>query len=286
MNSLLTTDHKYLANCMKLYSGPREILWDLNVFPDGQLQVKIKKEYLGTLTEDLKVVASLYSPAALDLFYQVCSEFGVRSVKVNYLYGARSDKHISGNYSVCNVASLSVFNLISLCVDQSIDLEVLAPHCHKLFQKSKHIKLNFDLPDCVNLYDYDLIVYPDQSACERFTHINKPFIVCDKERDQETGSIIKHLIPEIPDTVTRVLVLDDLCDYGTTYCNIIEALPDNVVKDLFIFHGVFTDYAPVRLLEHYNKIYVSNSLPHIQDICEYVNLPDRLIVFDVWNNSM
>lgn len=110
-----------------------------------------------------------------------------------------------------------------------------------------------------------------------------------------------------------MIAIDDLCDAGGTYLSLANAIPKHVKADLFIYHGVFTNCAPIRLFKHYENIFVSNSLPHVDEManifkqwkkqninykqaCEQLNVtdfiqykdftPGNLIVFDVWNNAM
>jgi ribose-phosphate pyrophosphokinase len=243
-----------------------------NQFPDGQVQIKIHKDFLDDGYNPIKVQASIYNSTALDLFLQILETFNVAEAKVNYLYGARSDKDVAGDYYVANVAKL----FLSYLALFDTKFKFLAPHCHDLCNKMINAQLIFDLPDCVNLDDYDYVIFPDESAQERFQNINKPYIVCEKERDQETSKILSHVIPDLPDHVKRVIVIDDLCDAGSSFISVKNAIPSHIKADLFIFHGVFTGCAPLRLFKHYDNIFVSNSLPHIQEM---------KTVFDLWKNK-
>jgi hypoxanthine phosphoribosyltransferase len=296
----------YLKSCLKIFRLDGTVVpWEMNKFPDGQLQVKIKKEDL-TAYDGLTVYASLFNSAAVDLFFQCIDTWIPDKIKINYLYGARSDKNESGDYYVSNTADLTCHRIYEENFNAD-DVEFLAPHCFEYCQNIGVI--NFDLPDCVNLDDYDLIIYPDESAQKRYTSVNKPYIICEKHRDQETGKILSHVIPNLPDGVKRVIVIDDCCDAGSTFKNVGEVLPKNVKADLFIFHGIFTNCAPLKLFEYYENIFVSNSLPHVQQMAYDFTLwknhkinyktfteqygiehftqykdfvPGNLIVFDVW----
>jgi hypothetical protein len=259
---------------MKIYhfEDGTEVPWEMNRFPDGQLQIKIKKDDLKL--QDLKVVASLFNPSAVDLFFQCLDTFDVYDVRVNYLYGARSDKNESGDYWVANVAKDLTRTFEMYWQDADMNFEFLAPHCHEFCKGIG--KVNFDLPDCVNLDDYDLLIFPDESARTRYANVNKPGITCEKHRDQETSKILSHVIPNLPSHVKKVLVLDDLCDGGATFINVADVLPEGVKADLFVFHGVFSNAAPIRLFTKYDNIIVSNSLPHVQEMAN---------IFDQWKNK-
>jgi ribose-phosphate pyrophosphokinase len=146
---------------------------------------------------------------------------------------------------------------------------------------TKRVNLNFDLPECVNLDNYDLIIFPDKSAYERFSESigDRLCYVCDKERDQNTGQIIAHTIPELPEGCKRIIVIDDLCDGGRTFLNIAKSTDTKL--DLFIFHGVFSNNALEKLADVFGKIYVSNSLEAPEEQYERVDA-DRVEIFNVW----
>lgn len=301
----------YLKSCLKIFRLDGTVVpWEMNKFPDGQLQVKIKKKDL-TAYDGLTVYASLFNSAAVDLFFQCIDTWIPDKIKINYLYGARSDKNESGDYYVSNTADLTCHRIYEENFNAD-DVEFLAPHCFEYCQNIGVI--NFDLPDCVNLDDYDLVVYPDESAQKRFVKIEKEYIICEKHRDQETGRILSHVIPNLPDGIKRVLVLDDLGDGLATFFSVKNGLPDYVKADLFIFHGVFSGEAIPKVFNYYENVFVSNSLPHVQQKADIINAwknhkinykqaceqldiqdflqykdftPGNLIVFDVWGfNSM
>ena len=136
-----------------------------------------------------------------------------------------------------------------------------------------------------------MVIFPDESAKKRFVDPSYDCgikivdtIVCEKHRDQETGKIISHKIPKLPSWVKKVLIFDDLCDYGSSFMNVIESLPEGVIADLFIFHGVFTGEAVPLLLTKFNKVIVTNSLSAPQEQKDKLSQKDqdRVIVLDVW----
>lgn len=258
------------------------ISWDYNEFPDKQVQIKIHKDFIkydifnDNFETHLNVKVSLANPVILDLFKQLCYSFSVNHVTVNYLYGARCDKYESGDYWVGEVASEILEYL-----QRTVSYQVIAPHCFELMAKHKY---NFTLPDCIDLDNYDLIVYPDESAQKRFSYLDKKYIVCEKHRDQETGKILSHNIPNIDESTKKVLLLDDLCDGGATFIAVNDVLPEYTKSDLFIFHGVFSNNALSRLLQKFDNIIVTNSLPYpaeqkllLSDFDE-----DRVKIVNLW----
>ena len=80
--------------------------------------------------------------------------------------------------------------------------------------------------------------------------------------------------------------MDDLCDGGSTYFNIMESkeISDLPRTDLFVFHGVFTNNALIKLVCDYNNIFVSNSLSNAEKQKEKLPKlhPDPVTIFNVW----
>lgn len=266
-----------ILSLMKIIDEEGKVIpWEYNAFPDGQVQIKIKKEALEE-TAALNVKASLPNPIVLDLFNQFLHSFRPKNITINYLYGARCDKGVSGNYFVCNVAAKQALYDIGRA-------KYLAPHCNHLLHPDDVI---FDLPSCVNLDDYDMIVFPDESALERYRNQvkGKDYVVCEKHRDQESGAIISHKIPNLPDGAKKVILLDDLVDGGKSFMNIAETLPTGMFADLFVFHGVLSNSALSKLLEKFNKVIVSNSLlaPQRQKDALSDEDKNRVVIFDVWS---
>ena len=62
MNPLSIYKYPFLKDCIKIYKEDgNEVVWDLNFFPDGQIQVKIKKDYL--VGQYFSLIGSFFNPA-------------------------------------------------------------------------------------------------------------------------------------------------------------------------------------------------------------------------------
>jgi ribose-phosphate pyrophosphokinase len=121
-------------------------------------------------------------------------------------------------------------------------------------------------------------LFPDASAERRFGGLfpGIPSVTCVKERDQISGQIIRHEVPEIM-AGKRVLVADDLCDGGRTFMEVAEFIPAPRECDLYVTHGVFSNGAVDRLLTVFDRIWVSNSLHSATAAAS-----DRVSILDVW----
>ena len=285
----------------------RPLQFEGNFFPDGQQQFKMLESEARKVRY---VLASIPDAKSMDFFLQafVTLKQYHPEVRINYFYGARSDKDRADEYLVSNTAEYFQQLIMGLCdVTTRVSgnlvvnhyephVAVLAPHCvladgpflsdfeigWSEFNAAK-IKKN-----------YDMIIFPDESAEKRFaTFVGRaekngakmiPTIVCEKHRDQVTGKIISHKIPQLPDSVKRVLACDDLCDGGFTYRSLAERLPADIVADLFIYHGVFSNNALPKMLLQYQNVIVTNSLPAAEEQKALLSEEDqkRVTILNVW----
>lgn len=278
-----------ILSLMKIIDEKGKVIpWEYNAFPDGQVQIKIKKEYIendyqpNNFCNSFSMKVSIANSIIWDLFQQATSLLYFEDIKVNYLYGARCDKYQSNDYFVCNLAQQMNDWFFHEHSGEN-QIQFLAPHCVLKYKKCA----DFNLPLCVNLDDYDMIVFPDESAFKRYKNQvkDKNYVVCKKHRDQESGAIISHKIPNLPDGAKKVILLDDLVDGGKSFMNIAEILPTGMLADLFVFHGVLSNSALSKLLEKFNKVIVSNSLLAPQKQKDALSDEDknRVVIFDVWS---
>ena len=113
--------------------------------------------------------------------------------------------------------------------------------------------------------DYAGIISPDEGSRRRAGRIAKaagiPMIKADKHRDFETQKLSGFSCEELPDRNGRYLIVDDICDSGGTFIGLAETigLPKEQL-DIWVSHGVFGLKSP-RLVNHFNKIYTTNSHP-------------------------
>ena len=81
-----------------------DLKYDVNRFPDGQQQFKMLESDARRVC---RILTSIPTPSDLDLFLQAfhrLKQYHPEEVKINYFYGARSDKDIAGEYAVTNTA--------------------------------------------------------------------------------------------------------------------------------------------------------------------------------------
>jgi hypothetical protein len=242
-------------------------LWGFNCFPDGQIQAYVHK----SLDFSQLVVKARLIDAELVMAYDqltaLMDDDRDTTDIVTYWYGARSDKEEAGDFRVSDVRSLVAHNLWG-----SVRIKVFYPHSdirNTVDLLSPVVSpYGLDLTDCgCDITKYDGIIFPDMSAEGRFDKdlnyagLQTPRYHCLKTRDQVTGEVTRHEIPQLPKT-GKFLVMDDLCDGGRTFIDIVT-LGKNALSnsfDLFVPHGVFSNSALGKLQRAgYEKIFTTNS---------------------------
>lgn len=237
-----------------------DVDWGINQFPDGQIQFKLldTKDRSGSY----RLTCSIINSVDLDLFMQMASTLHFEEVIIKYMYGARSDKNVAGDHAVCNVATMMSCMFVRELHDSKIT--VWNPHCNI----SSLIRQYIPVPQELYELAFSGVVYPDQGAFNRMGHLfpNIPAIICNKQRDQESGNIIHHEVPALAKDV-EYLIVDDLCDGGRTFINIAQANPQSTFS-LYVTHGVFSQGLD-ELKKHFKRIWASNSYPGNEEVKEW-----------------
>jgi len=275
------------------FQGDEPIEWGVNRFPDGQIQFKAMWDERFQ-TSGIEMSCSLNSSEALDLFLQIIHTVQIARCRIVYLYGARSDKSRAGDMQVCNVPSM-FFRILQTTLANPLDrvpsatsYEIVAPHCLQLLKDFQfpedQVRPIFPMHDeLLAGTKHDLWIFPDASAKQRYEQLlpkGMRHVTCAKVRDQVTGSITKHEIPDL-NAASSPLVVDDLCDGGATFIDVANAARSGGCGplDLYITHGLFSKtVAP--LLNCYSTIYTTDSLGSA--VAAQESHPQRVKLLPVW----
>ena len=173
-------------------------------------------------------------------------------LQFNYLPYARYDRAMKENDSFSlktftDIINSMNFNRILLVDPHSNVGQLLLKNSEVIIDQLTAIQLS-NVITCNNSYDY--IVSPDFGAIKKATIIseyyNIPLLISLKKRDVSTGYTVfdKLLIDDSVDlTDKKLLIVDDICDYGNTFINLAKGIKDlyNVKSiDLFVTHGLFS----------------------------------------------
>lgn len=183
---------------------------------------------------------------------------------IPYFPAARADRGVPFGLEVYSNL------LISAKLDK---LHILDPHSPVLEQQVDaefHYSEEF-LPEPLNArgIKYDYVLAPDAGATDRAGKIadalDIPSLQATKSRDPKTGHLSNvQLHFDNIDNHCSVLVVDDICDGGRTFSNLIDEIRKSEVLlwgrvDLFVTHGIFSGNAGQNL-KHYDTIITTDSL--------------------------
>ena len=247
-------------------SGQREIIEydDSSIihFSDGTIQINKfpSIKYLGGQLNQNSVLikADILDSDGIMVLSQIKNMLDTwfKGIKIdlqfNYLPYARYDRAMKENDSFSlktftDIINSMNFNRILLVDPHSNVGQLLLKNSEVIIDQLTAIQLS-NVITCNNSYDY--IVSPDFGAIKKATSIseyyNIPLLISLKKRDVSTGYTVfdKLLIDDSVDlTDKKLLIVDDICDYGNTFINLAKGIKDlyNIKSiDLFVTHGLFS----------------------------------------------
>jgi ribose-phosphate pyrophosphokinase len=247
-------------------SGQREVIEydDSSIihFSDGTIQINKfpSIKYLGGQFNQNSVLikADILDSDGIMLLSQIKNMLDTwfKGIKIdlqfNYLPYARYDRAMKENDSFSLKAFTDIINSMNfnrvLLIDPHSNVgQILLKNSDVIIDQLTAILLS-NVITCNNSYDY--IVSPDFGAIKKATSIseyyNIPLLIALKKRDVSTGYTVfdKLLIDDSVDlTDKKLLIVDDICDYGNTFINLAKGIKDlyNIKSiDLFVTHGLFS----------------------------------------------
>lgn len=235
-------------------------------FPDQTVQVRVPLDQIRC--DEEATVEWIWDGRRVEEVLQLVSLAHTHTeqpvvLRIPFLPYARQDQAI-GEYSYYG---LRVFMDIIQAGWGIKQLEVMAPHCSKyLLNQLRTVPIVFMEPQqLINLRDHgdhDLVIYPDESAeCRLGGYLNHPdnSITVPKERDIR-GEVV-HQVFNVDDypalkLADKVLIVDDICDGGATFINLIKPLADaGIVVDLYTTHAIYSKGMGVLYEAGVNDLY-------------------------------
>lgn len=212
-------------------------------FPDRTSQVwKIPSEFLNASThlvqweyaEEAELLHLAQLKSLLDLSGQKIR------LEINYLPYARQDKPVANDATFALRSFATLLNSLNFA-----EIILLDPHSSvatTLIRGSRAIYPTQQVQRVSQLLSIDLLAYPDRGARDRYGAIyTNASIYGEKVRNQSTGRIESYALVGDPQG-KRVLIVDDICDGGATFCALARELiaKGAIETHLFITHGLFT----------------------------------------------
>ena len=160
------------------------------------------------------------------------------------------------------------------------EIRILEPHSKKIFDLDNIFTEHTD--DLLEGFKTGLLschqlVLPDAGAQKRYPNVSKA-VLCSKVRDEQTGKLTGFKVKNPKDIQSKdLLIFDDLCDGGGTFCGIAAELrkykPDADIN-IFVTHMV-NRKGIENLAKTFNKVYFTNSYR------TWDNLPDNVIQIEI-----
>ena len=190
---------------------------------------------------------------------------GVDVVYPSFPY-SRQDRDINGPFSLrvfANMVNAQGFHSISTWDPHSDVLPALVPGLRVTEQE--HI-LSVAVPQDVQ-ETYDVIVAPDAGAVKKAQktadRLAKPLAFGVKRRDDEGTIVETNLYGDVKGQ--DVLIVDDICDGGATFCGLSEALHANGANsvDLYVTHAIMAKGVEPLVDAGVRHIYTTQSFPAV-----------------------
>lgn len=159
---------------------------------------------------------------------------------MKYLPYGRQDKDVSNETTFGLVTFSNLLNSLKFTEVIAIDPHSQAPY--ELIKNFTSIQPYTAVELATQMTETTTYCYPDKGAVSKYTKLfHHPYVYGDKVRNQSTGVIESmKLVGQVKGD--NVLIVDDLCDAGGTFCWMASLLYEAGAKDvnLYVSHGIFS----------------------------------------------
>lgn len=264
----------YICDKYSIFSG--KITYKLTEFSDTQSQIVLSVGSIYTDIKDVKIISrmSWKDLQNIILATKALKRIGIESIhlKIPYMLGARSDRVFeqgSTHYLkdiICPIINSLQFKSVSVLDPHSTVLQACLNNYKELpithFYEWFIQECGITTDDKVNSF----IISPDYGAINRTAFFTKKYgfekiLNCSKIRDTHTGKIVATHIPITDFGKKDCIILDDICDGGTTFIELAKQLKErNAGKIiLLVTHGIFSK-GFYELFKYIDEIYTTNSV--------------------------
>lgn len=256
-----------------------DIKYSISKFPDGEVQIS-----LGEFShkEQIQVKCRITNAEEFFILMQILDILDrhevLYKVHIYYLMGMRMDRVMDFNRPF---TLKIILNSLKNCNADTI--EILEPHSDVYYDfrfGGKFTDLYVENSPSNTVWNGFQIVLPDAGAKERYEFsYDKTVLTCSKVRDLTTGKILEIKVDN-PEAITDkpLLILDDLCDGGGTFCGIAKVFNAlNIPKErlnIAITHMV-NPKGIKNLSENFNHVWFTNSYK------DWENLPENVTMLKV-----
>ena len=256
-----------------------DIKYSISRFPDGEVQISLEDF---SHKEQIKVQCRITNAEDLFILMQVLDILDRHEVSyvlsIYYLMGMRMDRVMNFNRPF---TLKIVLNSLKNC--NADNIEILEPHSDIYYDYrfgGKFTELYIENSPSNNVWNGFQMVLPDVGAKKRydFQYVGTA-LTCSKVRDLTTGKILEIKIDN-PEAISDkpLLILDDLCDGGDTFCGIAKAFNSLGISkerlNIAVTHMV-NPKGIKNLSENFNHVWFTNSYE------DWENLPENVTMLKV-----
>ena len=256
-----------------------DIKYSISRFPDGEVQISLEDF---SHKEQIQVKCRITNAEDLFILMQVLDILDRHEVlyKLNiyYLMGMRMDRVMDFNRPF---TLKIVLNSLKNCNADTI--EILEPHSDVYYDfrfGGKFTELYIEGSPSNTVWHGYQMVLQDAGAKERYDYqYVGTALTCSKIRDLTTGKILEIKIDN-PEAISDkpLLILDDLCDGGDTFCGIAKAFNSLGISkerlNIAVTHMV-NPKGIKNLSENFNHVWFTNSYK------DWDNLPKNVTMLKV-----
>lgn len=256
-------------NILEFSDSQKQITVDLDSYY-GENHVKIISRMSWKDLQDIILAVKSLKRAKVDNIY----------LDVPYFLGARSDRLFEKNSThylkdiICPIINSLEFNTVSVLDSHSYVLEACLRNYNEMDIKPFYgwfiEKAIITSEDKQNTF----IIAPDYGAVKRTSFFVKNYgfekmISCSKNRDIHTGKILDVTIPIDNFEGKNCIILDDICDGGTTFRELAKGLKErNVGKITLIVTHCIHKNGINNVLQYVDRIYTTNSVDNFTFLSE------------------
>lgn len=257
------------------------IILNVGHFPDGTQSINFPVGVL-PIELDYPINVSWYYDSDEELFTLACvmdwlhrirGYRNIINLSMPYVPNARMDriKNANENFSLkvfANFINSLEFDGVQVFNVHSNVSEALINHLYVL-------QPDWDVEHCIKLYNPDVIFFPDEGACKRYSDLKSmkesglPVAFGIKKRDWKSGKILG--LDAITDTDLKgkkVLIVDDICSAGGTFKFSAMKLKELGATDVALYVSHCEDNiqnGDLLKTDLISKIYTTDSILHIED---------------------
>ena len=271
-----------------------------SVFPDGENHIKFTDEI--NRKDDYLVITRITNATELFELMQVGSilnRLGVEwELDIFYLMSMRMDRVISFNEAFSLEVVANMINSLHASI-----VRIYHPHSERTLRL---INNSQDMESYYSRYYWfgngpwtvtdNIVCYPDHGAKQRYCNLrvvgNKGHIVMSKVRDLENNGVIKSIVIEeehnVPENPEQIIVYDDLCDAGGTFCWAASVLKEKYpnTKLIIMVRHMVNKVGIEKLTKIFDGVHITNSYKNWENEFEpgtYDNLYVENVVDEIYS---